>query len=322
LADTLVRVARAGGNVYLAGDAWEIQRIANRGRGFLLAGAERLGGPGDLSLFRLNPERIAERVRRGVEGLGASGGEPVFGAGWVRGGDFWRLRGVGTIELPAGAEPALARVCAAQEPLQVQRSGLPETTVPSDECTDVPLLPGRSGRLSVAPLGAKSVTLPPVLLLPPAALQVQDRLSTAYMVPQVAHIAGQEGTFWQTDLYLVNPQKQPLQVSGLFLPAGQDNGGTFAASACSPLARSPLCATSWGFAVCVIQSPRCDARGCRRPGTPCTAEGCRFEVYSDLRCCSSAGISRRLRVGARPSFEAGVAGVASFPNVTVATTPA
>jgi hypothetical protein len=319
LADTLVRVARAGGNVYLAGDAWEIQRIVNRGRGFLLVGAERLGGPGDLSLFRLNPERIAERVRRGVEGLGASGGEPVFSAAWVRGGDVWRLRGVGTIDLPAGAEPALARVCAAQEPLQVQRSGLPETTVPSDECTDVPLLPGRSGRLSVAPLGEKSVTLPPVLLLPPAALQFQDRLSTAYIVPQVAHIAGQDGTFWQTDLYLVNPQKQPLQVTGLFLPAGQDNGGTFAATG----VLAPGAVTSLrdilGFrefawvgrlgAMLVVAGA---------PGTPCTGEGCRFEVYSrtyDVVAQQESPDACEWVPGL--PFEAGVAGGrASFPNVT------
>ena len=213
LADTLVQVARAGGSVYLAGDAWEIQRIANRGRRFLLAGAERLGGLDDLSLFRLNPERIAEQVRRGQEAPGASPAEAVFSGGWTRNGDVWRLRGVGFIDLPARAEPALARLCAGQEPLSLRRPGFPETTVAPNRCTDVPLLPGPSGQLSVAPLGEKVVTLPPVLLLPPAALRFQDRLSTAYMVPQVAHIAGQGGSFWQTDLYLVNPQKQPLRVT-------------------------------------------------------------------------------------------------------------
>jgi len=319
LADTLVRVARAGGNVYLAGDAWEIQRIVNRGRGFLLAGAERRGGPGDLSLFRLNPDRIAERVRRGPEAPGASPGEAVFSAGWTRSGDVWRLRGVGFIDLPAGAEPALARLCAGQEPLPVRRPGFPETMVPPNQCTDVPLLPGRSGQLSVAPLGEKVVTLPPVLLLPPAALRFQDRLSTAYMVPQVAHIAGREGSFWQTDLFLVNPQKQPLQVTGLFLPTGRDNGRTFAvAGVLAPGAvislRDVLGLREFAWvgrlgAMLMVAG---------EPGKPCTSEGCRFLLFSrtyDVVAPQESPNGDEWLPGL--PFDAGMTGGrASFPSVT------
>jgi len=319
LADTLVQVARAGGSVYLAGDAWEIQRIANRGRRFLLAGAERLGGLDDLSLFRLNPERIAEQVRRGQEAPGASPAEAVFSGGWTRNGDVWRLRGVGFIDLPARAEPALARLCAGQEPLSLRRPGFPETTVAPNQCTDVPLLPGRSGQLSVAPLGEKVVTLPPVLLLPPAALRFQDRLSTAYMVPQVAHIAGQGGSFWQTDLYLVNPQKQPLQVTGLFLPTGRDNGGTFAATG----VLAPGAVTSLRDVLGLREFAWVGRLGAMlivagAPGRPCTAEGCRFLVWSrtyDVVAPQESPNGGEWVPGL--PFDAGVAGGrASFPNVT------
>jgi hypothetical protein len=319
LADTLVQVARAGGNVYLAADAWEVQRIANRGRGFLLAGAERKGGPGDLSLFRLNPDRIAERVRRGSGAPGASPAEAVFSAGWTRGGDVWRLRGVGIIELPAGAEPALARLCAGQEPLPVRRPGFPETTVPPDQCTDVPLLPGRSGRLSVAPLGEKAVTLAPVLLLPPAALRFQDRLSTSYVVPQVAHTAGKEGTFWQTDLFLVNPQKQPLPVTGIFLPTGRDNRETYAATGLL----APGAVTSLRDILGLREFAWAGRLGAMlvvagEPGKACTSEGCRFLVFSrtyDVVAQQGSPNGDEWLPGL--PFDAGMAGGrASFPNVT------
>ncbi|HVN32068.1 MAG TPA: hypothetical protein VMT45_08770 [Thermoanaerobaculaceae bacterium] len=319
LTETLVKVARAGGNVYLAGDAWEIQRIVNGGRGFLLAGAERHGGPGDLSLFRLNPDRIAERLRRGSEGHGASAGGAVFSGAWTRGVDAWSLHGVGTIDLPVGADPALARLCAGQEPLPLRRRGLPETTVAPGRCADVPLLPGRSGRLSVAPLGEKAVTLPPVLLLPTSALRFQDQLSTVYMVPQVAHVAGQGGTFWQTDVFLVNPQKQPLPVTGLFLPTGQDNRGAFVATG----ALAPGAVTSLRDVLGLREFAWVGRLGAMlvvagAPGAPCTAEECRFLLYSrtfNVVAPQDSPDADEWLPGL--PFEAGMAGGrASFPNVT------
>jgi hypothetical protein len=277
VAETLQQVARAGGHVYLAVDGWEIERIAGWGRAFLLAGAERLGGTSSLSVFRLDPERIAEQVRRGEGTTEASPVEAVFSGGWGRRGDLWRLRGVGFIDLPAGAEPALARVCSGQESLTVQRPGFPEAALLPGRCTDVPLLPGPSGRISVSSRSENAVTLPPALYLPLTALQYQDQLSTAYMVPQVARHSGQAGSFWQTDLLLVNPQRQPLPVTGLLLPSGRDNGGAFAASGVlapgavvnlRDVLRLPEYAWVGGLGAMLMHAGT--------PAKPCTAEGCRF----------------------------------------------
>jgi hypothetical protein len=318
LADTLVKVARAGGNVYLAVEGWEIERIVNGGRGFLLAGARRIGGTGDLSLFRLNPERIAERVRRMAEAPATKPPEAVFGGGWTRGGEVWHLRDPGSIGLPAGAEPALARVCSGEEAVTVRRPGFPDVEVSPHRCTDVPLLPGPSGRLSVSPLGAKAVTLPAVLCLPPAALRFQDQLSTAYMVPQVARHAGREGSFWQTDLLLVNPQEQPLQVSGLLLSGGRGDGGASAATAVlapgavldvKDILRLPEYAWVGGLGAMLVHAGT--------PGKPCTDERCRFLVCArtyDVGALQETPDSGEWLPGL--PFDAGMTGGrASFPDV-------
>jgi len=69
-----------------------------------------------------------------------------------------------------------------------------------------------------------SATLvPPIQILPLAALEARDRLASAYMVPQVAHAPGYAGAFWRTDLVVINPQKHPLRVAAQFLPTGADN---------------------------------------------------------------------------------------------------
>jgi hypothetical protein len=201
----------------------------------------------------------------------------------------------------------------------VQRPGFPETTVPPDQCTDVPILPGRSGRLSVAPTGEKAATLAPVLLLPPAALRFQDRLSTSYVVPQVAHTAGKGGTFWQTDLFLVNPQKQPLPVTGIFLPTGQDNRGTYAATGLL----APGAVTSLRDILGLREFAWVGRLGAMlvvagEPGKPCTSEGCRFLVFSrtyDVVAQQGSPDADEWLPGL--PFDAGMAGGrASFSNVT------
>jgi hypothetical protein len=279
VAETLQQVARAGGNVYLAVDGWEIERIAGWGRAFLLAGAEKVAGTDSLSLFRLDPERIAEWVRRGVGTTEANPVEAVFGGAWGRRGNLWRLRGVGSISLPAGAGPALVRVCSGQEALTLTRPGFPETALPAGRCTDVPLLPGPSGQVSVSPRNGESATLPPPRYLPLTALQYQDQLSTAYMVPQVARHSGRAGSFWQTDLLLVNPQSEALRVTGLLLPSGPENRGAFAATAVlgpgdvvdvRDVLRLPEYAWVGGLGAMLVYAGE--------PGKPCREEGCRFLV--------------------------------------------
>jgi hypothetical protein len=84
-------------------------------------------------------------------------------------------------------------------------------------------MPGPAGELAVSAPPGVATLLPPVQTLPLAALEAKDRLASAYMVPQVAHSPGHAGSFWSTDLVVVNPQKHPLRVTAQFLPTGTDN---------------------------------------------------------------------------------------------------
>jgi 4-amino-4-deoxy-L-arabinose transferase-like glycosyltransferase len=83
LADTLTRVAQAGGNLYLVVDDGEIDDINAHGRSFLLAGADLLGvvTPGHISLFRLKPAKRAEGLPRGGPGGGQTAAELALEAG-------------------------------------------------------------------------------------------------------------------------------------------------------------------------------------------------------------------------------------------------
>jgi hypothetical protein len=141
------------------------------------------------------------------------------------------LLGTGIVRLSPDAEPQIGRLCAGGEALLVQRLGFPAFSVAAGACTDVPLLPGPAGRLAVSPLGGGAATLPPVRVLPIGAIQFQDQLSSAYMVPQVADVQGFRGSLWRTDVLLANPQRHPLQVTGRFLPSGRDNRDAPAATA-------------------------------------------------------------------------------------------
>jgi hypothetical protein len=279
LADTLARVGQAGGNLYLVADDWEIDDINAHGRGFLFAGADRLGfvAPGHIFLFRLNPAKLAEGFAREAAGHGTKVAEATFDGGWVKTEGQWRLRGTGLIRLSGDAEPEIARLCAGREALAVGRPGLPAATVAPGACTDVPLLPGPAGQLTVSPLGGNATALPPVGVLPLGAIRFQDQLSTAYMVSQVAHIQGMGGSLWKTDLLLVNPQPHPLQVTGCFLPSGRDNRE-------APAATTVLAAGAVLVVRDVVRLPEFAWLGSSgallvyggEPGKPCLAPGCRF----------------------------------------------
>jgi len=283
LADVLSRVARAGGNMYLVVEDWEIDDIVSRGRGFLLAGAALLGDvkPGNVALYRLNPANLAESFARGGPGSGATAAGVAFDGGWVTTEGQWRLHGTGMVRLSPDAEPEIARVCAGGDALVVERRGFPAASVAAKACTDVPLLPGFAGQLAVSPLGRRAATLSPVRVLPVGAIQFQDQLSSAYMVPQVAYLQGMRGSLWTTDVLLVNPQPHPLRVTGRFLPSGRDNRDAPAATTVlapgavlmlRDVARLPEFAWLGNSGALLVYAGE--------PGKPCGANGCRFLACS------------------------------------------
>jgi hypothetical protein len=149
--------------------------------------------------------------------------EPVFSPEWQLLKNSWQLFGTGRIQLPAGSKPAVVRLCAGSDAITLKRQvGAAESIKPT-KCVMVPLLPGPAGGLAVSAPKGSATLIPPIQLLPLAALQSSTVPASAFMVPQVAYLRGFNSSFWRTDLVLINPQKHPLQVAAQFLPTGKDN---------------------------------------------------------------------------------------------------
>jgi hypothetical protein len=214
-------------------------RIVQLGKAPVFEGSER---PGEQTLF-VTPRPVPgaellfeahQRTQRVVQlAWGRYGScavsrlqtstKAVFSPEWQveRGG--WQLAGTGHIHLPVGSKPALVRVCAGRETLTLKRPGAGVEPIKPRGCVTVPLMPGPAGELAVTAPAGSATLVPPVQILPLAALEATDRLASSYMIPMVARTPGHAGAFWRTDVVVINPQKHPLRVTAQFLPAGTDN---------------------------------------------------------------------------------------------------
>ncbi|TAM45208.1 MAG: hypothetical protein EPN53_15045 [Acidobacteria bacterium] len=150
-------------------------------------------------------------------------GGALFSPEWQLRKGGWQLWGTGRIELGAGARPAVVRLCAGGEPISLARPGWPAEAIAPAQCVMVPLLPGAAGALAVSAPADTATLIPPIQILPLAALDVSAGLAPAYLVPQVANLRGFGGAQWRTDLVLFNPQAHPLAVTAQFLATGRDN---------------------------------------------------------------------------------------------------
>ncbi len=150
-------------------------------------------------------------------------GAALFSPEWQVRKDGWQLWGTGRIELRAEAKPAVVRLCAGGEAITLRRPGWPAEAIAPGRCVMAPLLPGAGGALAVSAPPDSVALIPPIQVLPLAALDASSGLASAYMVPQVAHVAGYGGALWRTDLVLFNPQAHPVAVTAQFLATGRDN---------------------------------------------------------------------------------------------------
>ena len=152
-------------------------------------------------------------------------GAEVLSPEWHVRKDGWQLSGTGRIQLPAGAKPAVARLCAGGEAITLARPGWPAEAIAPGRCVMALLVPGAAGALGVSAPPNAATTIPPVQLLPLTALNAGSGLASAsaYMVPQVAHVGGYGGALWRTDLVLFNPQAHAVAVTAQFLATGRDN---------------------------------------------------------------------------------------------------
>jgi hypothetical protein len=207
--------------------------------------------------------------------------QAAFSPEWQVRRDGWLLVGTGRIHLPIGSKPALVRLCAGWEPLTMKHQGGAVETVKPRGCVSVPLMPGPAGELAVSAPGGSATLVPPVQILPLAALEATDRLASAYMVPLVARTAGHLGSFWRTDLVVINPQKHALRVTAQFLPTGTDN--RLAATAADTLAPGQILDVPD-----VLTLGAFEDRGklgamlvhATDPAGPCTGSRCNFLVLS------------------------------------------
>lgn len=187
------QVAETGGEVLKAW-RWPSGRV------------QRLVAPGDVGCV------LTRRV---------SADRSTFSREWRRRGDTWELVGEGTVSLDANADARWLVAAPAEGGVEVRMAGFrPRALEPGAQAAvGMPLLPGPAGAVSFQALTGvarfsdlRLETLSPGLSRP-------DRL----LIPQAAAVSGIGGSYWQTDLTLVNPGPTALTVELLFLPSERPN---------------------------------------------------------------------------------------------------
>lgn len=205
----------------------------------------------------------------------------VFSPEWQLRKDGWQLWGTGRIQLPAGAKPAVVRLCAGGEGITLTRPGRPAEAIAPGQCVLTSLLPGAGGALAVSAPPGSATLLPPIQVLPLAALDASGGLAPAYMVPQAAHLRGYRGARWRSDLLLFNPQAHPLALRAQFLASGRDN-------AKAPEVSGTLAAGQMVDVTDVLSRPEFRGAGtlgallvyATASGAPCASAGCDFLVLA------------------------------------------
>ena len=204
----------------------------------------------------------------------------VFSPEWQERDGGWTLWGTGRIALRTGSRPMAVRLCAGHETITLTRPGWPVETITPAQCVMVPLLPGADGALAVSAPPNAATLIPPVRILPLAALNSSSGLAAAYMIPQAAHLRGYGGALWRTDLVLFNPQPHPLAVTAQFLEMGRDNGT-------APAVAATLAAGQVLNVADVLSLPAFGGAGmgalllhATAGGVPCASAGCDFLVLA------------------------------------------
>jgi 4-amino-4-deoxy-L-arabinose transferase-like glycosyltransferase len=131
----------------------------------------------------------------------------------------------GELRVDASSRPAVARVCAVGEAVTVGRPGLSALALAPWTCADVALLPSLQGDLAVTNPAGQPVPEARSYLLPFGELRFPCRPSPAFVIPQVAHLTGQGGALWRTDVVVINPSKRALDLGAQLLWARRNASG-------------------------------------------------------------------------------------------------
>lgn len=145
----------------------------------------------------------------------------TFSREWSRTGERWELEGEGTVSLEPGAEARQLLMTLDEGEVEIRTAGLRAFRLgPSAKKTvSVPVYPGPAGAVAVRTLA----TTARFSTLQLARLGPTGRGPAGVLVPQAAAVSGIGGSYWQTDLTLVNPNGSGLGVELLFMPSDQAN---------------------------------------------------------------------------------------------------
>jgi hypothetical protein len=178
-----------------------------------------------LKAWRWPSGRVQRLVAPGDSGCvltrRVSADRSTFSREWSRRGEAWELAGEGTVSLDADADARWLLVTPAAGEVNVRTAGFPthELVPGAKVAVGLPVLPGPAGAVSFrASTGVARFSDLRLETLGPGPLR-PGRL----VIPQAAAVSGIGGSYWQTDLTLVNPEPKALTVELLFLPSEQPN---------------------------------------------------------------------------------------------------
>ncbi|HPS77109.1 MAG TPA: hypothetical protein PLS53_03035 [Thermoanaerobaculaceae bacterium] len=145
----------------------------------------------------------------------------TFSREWSRTGERWDLEGEGTVSLEPGAEARRLVIALDEGEVEIRTAGLRAFRLgpTGKKAISVPVYPGPAGAVAVRAraTSARFSTLHLERFDPTG----QDPAEV--LVPQAAAVSGIGGSYWQTDLTLVNPNGSGLSVELLFMPSDQAN---------------------------------------------------------------------------------------------------
>jgi hypothetical protein len=217
-------LAPAGFHVVPVGSK-EAGAVLAAGHEVVVAG--RVAEPGSevLKAWRWPSGRVQRLVAPGDSGCvltrRVSADRSTFSREWSRKGEGWELAGEGTVSLDAEADARWLLITLAEGEVEVRTAGFRATRLGpgANVAMALSVLPGPAGAVSFRALtavarfsGLRLEPLDPELSRP-------NRL----LIPQAAAVSGIGGSYWRTDLTLVNPEPAALTVELLFLPSEQPN---------------------------------------------------------------------------------------------------
>lgn len=223
----------------LTGELWQKGRYYLRttpaGRAVVLVTTEPMPGYETIFERTWDSSRLQEltygRYATAVVQLPPPGVGSVEIPGLEMGDQSWRLLGRGGIGLAEGGRPEATEICPLSASLTMRTGGGEAREVWPGECVDVLVLPGKAGAIELASADPQALLHPLGFTAVAGAWHVTSSVAAgtpgrfprgpAWVVPVVAHLRGERGSEWVSDLLVTNQSGVAGQVVVARLPSGQ-----------------------------------------------------------------------------------------------------